>query len=101
MAGKARARLERQFDQLQRKFPIAAGALSWLRRPSSRIFRIPLAVLLIFGGIFSILPGLGIWMLPLGLLLLAIDLPALRAPVSSAILRFQRWWAVWRRKGDK
>jgi hypothetical protein len=33
--------------------------------------RIPLAILLIFGGIFSFLPVLGLWMLPLGLVLFA------------------------------
>jgi predicted DCC family thiol-disulfide oxidoreductase YuxK len=35
-------------------------------------------VLLMGGGILSILPFLGIWMLPLGLLLLAEDLPPVR-----------------------
>jgi hypothetical protein len=34
--------------------------------------------LLILGGIFSVLPVLGIWMLPLGLILLAEDVPVLR-----------------------
>jgi hypothetical protein len=50
----------------------------WLRRPSSRWVRIPAGVLLIGGGVLSILPFLGIWMLPLGLMLLAEDLPPLR-----------------------
>jgi hypothetical protein len=35
-------------------------------------------LLLILGGLLSFLPILGIWMLPLGLLLLAEDLPVLR-----------------------
>jgi hypothetical protein len=41
--------------------------------------RIPLAILLIFGGIFSLLPVLGLWMLPLGLVLFAQDLPFLES----------------------
>mgnify|MGYP003694382559 CR=1 FL=1 len=45
-----------------------ARFVSWLRKPSSRYARIPLAMLLIVGGIFSFLPVLGLWMLPLGLL---------------------------------
>ena len=37
--------------------------------------------LLIFGGIFSFLPVLGLWMLPLGLLLFAQDVPVLQKPM--------------------
>jgi hypothetical protein len=40
--------------------------------------RIPAGALLIVGGVLSILPFLGIWMLPLGLMLLAEDMPPLR-----------------------
>lgn len=50
----------------------------WLRRPASRWARIPAGILLVIGGIFSILPLLGIWMLPLGLILLAEDAAILR-----------------------
>jgi hypothetical protein len=40
------------------------------------------AVLSIVGGVFSFLPMLGLWILPLGLLLLAHDVPFLRKPVG-------------------
>ncbi|GAB0119933.1 hypothetical protein Acid7E03_40050 [Acidisoma sp. 7E03] len=53
-------------------------ATIWLLRPHARWVRIPVGVLLVLGGIFSILPVLGIWMLPLGLVLLAEDVPLLR-----------------------
>jgi hypothetical protein len=46
-----------------------------LRRPEARWVRLPVGLLLVLGGIFSILPLLGLWMLPLGLILLAEDLP--------------------------
>jgi hypothetical protein len=94
---KSRARLERLFDRLERRVPIAARWLRYLRRPETRWFRIPLGVLLIFGGIFSFLPVLGIWMLPLGLLLLALDLPFLQGPVNTSVLRGTRKWSTWRR----
>jgi hypothetical protein len=49
-----------------------------LLRPSARWFRIPAGLLLIIGGILAILPVFGLWMLPLGLLLLAEDIGPLR-----------------------
>jgi hypothetical protein len=53
-------------------------AVRWLRRPSSRWARIPAGVLLMLGGCLAILPVLGLWMLPVGMVLLAEDVPALR-----------------------
>ena len=52
--------------------------MRWLRRPSSRWARLPTGVLLIGGGFLSVLPLFGLWMLPLGLMLLAEDVPPLR-----------------------
>jgi hypothetical protein len=67
-------RLERLLDRLPDRW---RNTLRWLRHPSARWARIPAAVLLILGGLLSILPILGLWMLPLGLILLAEDIPAL------------------------
>ena len=64
--------------------------MSTLRRDSWFPIRFPLALLLIVGGVFSFLPVLGIWMLPLGLLLLAVDLPILRGPISALVIRARR-----------
>lgn len=61
------------------------SAIRWLRRPSSRWVRIPAGVLLMVGGLLSILPFLGIWMLPLGLFLLAEDIPLLRRARGSIL----------------
>lgn len=93
MINAADARLERQFDRISRQVPASRGFLEWVRRPRLHIVRIPLAILLILGGVFSFLPVLGIWMLPLGLLVLAVDIPALRGPVGNAIVRLQRFIA--------
>jgi hypothetical protein len=62
-----------------------------LRHPDARWIRIPVGLLAVIGGIFSFLPVLGIWMLPLGLLLLAYDIPFLRKPVGRFTI-----WAAWR-----
>lgn len=98
MRSKSHARLNRQFDRLQRRVPVfAAGWLERVRRPEARWIRIPLGILLVLGGIFSFLPVLGIWMLPLGLLLLALDLVFLQGPVNNAIVRGTRKWSTWQR----
>jgi hypothetical protein len=98
MATKGRARLDRQFDRLQRRIPnFAARLLERIRRPEARWIRIPLGVFFVLGGIFSFLPVLGIWMLPLGLLLLALDLVFLQGPVNSGIVRGSRKWSTWSR----
>jgi hypothetical protein len=83
------------FERLKLKAPFAAGFIDWVRRPSSMLLRIPLAILLIFGGVFSFLPILGIWMLPLGLLILALDIPPLRGPVVGAIGWVENRWNAW------
>ncbi|KPF62877.1 hypothetical protein IP69_19900 [Bosea sp. AAP35] len=64
-----------------------ASTLRWLRHPASRWARLPAGILLIFGGIFSFLPVLGVWMLPLGLMLIASDVPFLQRPMA----RFTMW----------
>ena len=94
----AEARLERQFERIGRQVPATAGFLRWVRRPHMHLVRIPLAILLLLGGVFSFLPILGVWMLPLGLLVLAVDVPPLKRPVGDAIVRLQRWLSVMRRK---
>ena len=90
--------LRQAFKDLERELPqrVARGVRG-LRHPKARYIRIPVAVLSIVGGVFSFLPVLGLWMLPLGLLLLAHDVPFLRKPVG----RFTSWgaqrWAKFRR----
>jgi hypothetical protein len=87
----ADARLDRQFERISRQVPASRGFLDWVRKPRLHLVRIPLAIVLVLGGVFSFLPVLGIWMLPLGLLVLAVDIPPLRRPVGDAIVRLQRF----------
>ena len=76
------------FKRLERDLPNRlASALRWLRHPASRWARLPAGLALILGGIFSFLPILGAWMLPLGLMLIAADVPFLQRPMA----RFTMW----------
>ncbi|MGU3540742.1 hypothetical protein [Methylobacterium sp. A54F] len=68
-------------------------AVDWLREPSRLWLRLGAAFLFILGGIFSILPVLGLWMLPLGLALLAQDVPALKPPLEESARWIERTWA--------
>ncbi len=46
--------------------------------PRSRLARMIIGVALVLGGIAGFLPVLGFWMIPLGLLILSVDLPLVR-----------------------
>lgn len=88
-----KAELDRHFAWFEGKLsPRMAGFVGWLRKPSSVFVRIPLGLLLIAGGIFSILPVLGLWMLPLGLLLIAQDVPFLQKPMAQLLGWMERKW---------
>jgi hypothetical protein len=85
--------LDRHFAWFEGKLPAGpARFVAWLRKPSSILVRIPLAILLIIGGIFSFLPILGLWMLPLGLLLFAQDVPVLQGPMARLLGWIERKW---------
>ena len=56
--------------------------------PRSRIVRIVLGLLLIVGGFLGFLPVLGFWMVPLGLIVLSVDVPFIRRQRR----KFQVWW---------
>ena len=66
-----------------------------LHLPRSRIVRLIIGAALILGGLLGFLPVLGFWMVPLGLLILSVDLPIVRRWRR----RVEVWWG--RRKGDK
>ena len=78
------------FKRIERELPQRlASAMRWLRHRDSRWIRLPAGIALMVGGVFSILPFLGIWMLPLGLMLIAADVPFLRRPMA----RLTMWGA--------
>jgi len=77
------------------------SVVKWLREPSHLLVRVITAALFILGGVFSILPILGVWMLPLGLGLLAEDVPGMKPPLEKAtrwlIDQWRRLLGAWRK----
>jgi hypothetical protein len=51
-----------------------------------------LGLALIAGGMFSFLPVLGIWMLPIGALLIGEDIPPVRRATLWMVRKLQLWW---------
>jgi hypothetical protein len=75
------------------RVPISVSqSIRWLRKPSSFAVRLVVALLLILGLIFSFLPVLGLWMLPLGLLFIAQDVPLLQKPLVCALGWVEAKW---------
>jgi purine-cytosine permease-like protein len=62
-----------------------------VRVPAHPWLRAGLGVLLVIGGIFSFLPLLGLWMLPLGLIILSIDFALVRRFRRKAAVKIGRW----------
>ena len=86
--------LDEAFEKFERETPdILTRAIVWLRRPSARKVRLPLGILFIAAGFLWFLPVVGIEMLPIGLLLIAQDVPFLRAPVGRMALWLLERWA--------
>jgi len=59
--------------------------------PGSRLARICIGIVLVLCGIVGFLPILGFWMIPLGLIVLSIDLPWVRRLRRGATVRLFRW----------
>src|SRR5438067_1465939 len=70
----------------------ALSCRRWVRRPSARWARIPAGILLVGGGFLAILPIFGLWMIPLGLILLAEDMPLLRRLRGRSLDWVERRW---------
>ncbi|MGQ0740841.1 MAG: hypothetical protein ACT4OG_00900 [Alphaproteobacteria bacterium] len=76
-----------------------------IKLPRNKALRIGLGLLLCLGAVFWFLPILGLWMLPLGILVLAVDFPPARRLSHWTVERWkessswrERWWGWWRRK---
>ena len=64
-----------------------------LKLPRSRLLRIVLGVALVIGGILGFLPILGFWMIPLGLVVLSVDIAWVRRRRRRLVV----WWGRRRR----
>jgi hypothetical protein len=86
-------KIDGYFEAVYRRLPVGISRfVRWLREPSSFAVRFIVAILFIAGGIFSFLPILGIWMLPLGLLLIAQDVPVLQKPLVTVLMWTEATW---------
>lgn len=83
-------RFRRQIDVMLRRTPRLRLAVQSLIHGRLRALRIPVALTLIAAGMVGFLPVVGFWMIPLGLMLLAVDIPALRPGISVAVVRLRR-----------
>ena len=59
--------------------------------PQSRVLRISLGVVLLICGVFGFFPVVGYWMIPLGLLVLSVDIPAVRRGRRKLEVKWGRW----------
>jgi hypothetical protein len=85
--------LDRELDRLEGKLPPRiAGFVRWVRRPGTGWVRWPIAIVLIAGGLVSFLPILGLWMIPLGLALIAQDVPFLQSPLARLMAWINDRW---------
>jgi len=76
--------LDQEMEKLEQHLPkLAAKFLNWLRASKNRWLRIPMAILFVLGGLVGFLPILGFWMIPLGLALIAYDVPFFRPPMAK------------------
>lgn len=92
-------RTRRNTERLEAKLPNPMQRfLAWIRKPSSRWLRIPIGILLIIGGLFGFLPVLGIWMIPVGLFLIAEDFPPLQKLMRRISVTVETWWRRRRRE---
>jgi hypothetical protein len=67
--------------------------------PGNRLARIAIGVVMILAGMVGFLPILGFWMAPLGLLVLSVDLPAVRRLNRRITVWAVRTWNSWRGRG--
>lgn len=92
--------LDEEMDRLQGHMPDWAGrSLDRLRQPEAVWVRVPTGIALTGGGVLGFLPVLGFWMVPLGLALLAYDVPPMRHPLAR-VLKFTNK-QIEKRKGRK
>jgi hypothetical protein len=75
-------RLDRLINRLPKR---VRSTVRFVRKPSARWLRIPTGVLLTVGGTLWFLPIAGLWMLPIGLALLADDVQPLRSLRSRTL----------------
>lgn len=102
MKNNGREKLDEAFDGLEREAPDRVRrAIRWLRDPDSRKIRLPVGLLLIVTGFLGFLPILGFEFIPIGLLLIAQDIPFLQKPVGEFTLWLEHKWIALRQRWQR
>ena len=97
MRKSSKAKLREAFRHLENEVPGGvARQVRNLRHPNARWVQLPVGMLFVLGGpLAPVVPILGVWMSPLGLLLLAYDVSFLRRRTANfTIWSTQRWVAL-------
>lgn len=101
MTHKPQYDLDHELLLFEQKLPRPfARLIDWVRRPTSRLVRLPMGGLLVIGGVFGFLPILGFWMLPLGLIMIARDVPAIEPPLARLFAWINRNFPSMRPSGN-
>ena len=80
--------LNEELDRLQQRLPDGiARVVGKVRSPAAAPYRIPMGIALMAGGVIGFLPILGFWMVPLGLAVLAQDVPVMRPPLARLLAK--------------
>jgi hypothetical protein len=74
----------------QRAVRAARRAVVWGRRRLPAGLRTVVGVAFIAGGLLGFLPALGFWMIPIGFVLVALDVPPLQRRLSRWLVRRKR-----------
>ena len=59
--------------------------------PESKVLRLTIGTLLMLGGLLWFLPILGLWMIPLGLIVLSADIAIIRRWRRRGEVKYGRW----------
>ena len=80
--------LNEELDRLQEWLPGHASRLvQKVRSPAAARYRIPVGIALTAGGVVGFLPIVGFWMVPLGLAVIAQDVPVMRPPLARLLAK--------------
>jgi hypothetical protein len=80
--------LDAELDRLQERLPNGISqVMRKVRAPAAARYRIPVGVALTAGGVLGFLPVLGFWMVPLGLAVMAQDVPVMRRPLAQMLAK--------------
>jgi hypothetical protein len=89
--------LDCAFERLEEETPDRiTNVIRWLRSPHSRWIRVPVGILCIVASFFWFLPVIGVEFFPIGLLLIAQDVPFLRRPAAKMMLALEDKWIALR-----